>query len=62
MDLAEVVAGRLRSFRDQDISCLSADVIPIGAGSSVSPPGMNNEVAGYQVALAEVVLHFDQIG
>jgi len=59
---AETIAAWLRSFRDSDISCFSADVIPVGAGAGVSPPGMDSDVSNYQVALVEVTLHFDQIG
>lgn len=62
MEHAETIAGRLRSFRDSAVSCFSADVIPIGAGASVSPPGVKSEVAHYQSAVCEVTLHFDQVG
>ena len=60
--VAETVAARLRSFRDADISCFSADVIPVGEGSSITPPGLSSEVNNYQCAVAEIGLHFDQIG
>lgn len=62
MDAAELVAARLRSFRDASISCFSADVIPVGEGSKISPPGLNSAVNNYQCAIAEVAFHFDQIG
>lgn len=62
MDHAETIAARLRSFRDSDISCFSADVIPVGEGSQIAPPGMRSDVSNYQCAVVEVVLHFDQIG
>jgi hypothetical protein len=39
LDHAETIAARLRSFRDDSVSCYSADVIPIGPGSSISVPG-----------------------
>ncbi|MCK1568989.1 hypothetical protein IVB08_34590 [Bradyrhizobium sp. 173] len=58
---AELIAARLRGFRDNDISVFSADVIFIGPGSSISVPGVtapNN----YQCAVAEISLTFDQIG
>lgn len=62
MNHAETVAARLRSFRDDDVSCFAADVIPVGEGSSITPPGLQSEVNLYQCAVAEVSLHFDQIG
>ncbi len=61
-DAAEVIAAQLRSFRSGDISCFSADVIPVGPGSSISPPGLSSEVSNYQCAVAEIALSFDQIG
>lgn len=61
-DAAETIAARLRSFRSSSISCYSADVIPVGPGSSISPPGFTSEVSNYQCAVAECVLTFDQIG
>lgn len=62
MDHAETIAARLRSFRDTDVSCFSADVIPVGEGSTVAPPGLSNEVNNYQAAVAECSFFFDQIG
>lgn len=62
LDLAETVAARLRSFRDTSISCFAADVIPVGPGSNISVPGLTSEVSNYQCAVAEIDLHFDQIG
>ncbi len=62
MDAAELVAARLRSFRDSSISCFSADVIPVGEGSKITPPGLNSEVSNYMCAVAEISLTFDQIG
>lgn len=61
-DAAESIAALLRSYRDSYISCFSADVIPIGQGSSLTPPGLQSEVSNYMCAVAEVSLHFDQIG
>ena len=61
-DAAETIAAQLRSFRSGDVSCFSADVIPVGPGSSISPPGFSSEVSNYQCAVAEIALHFDQIG
>jgi hypothetical protein len=62
MGYAETIASRLRSFRDENVSCFSADVIPVGPGSNISPPGLNAPVTLYQCAIAEAVLQFDQIG
>ncbi|QOZ52876.1 hypothetical protein [Bradyrhizobium sp. CCBAU 53338] len=62
LDLAETVASRLRSFRDDTVSCFSADVIPIGGGSSIAPPGLDSDVSNFVAALAEARVTFDQIG
>ncbi|QOZ17450.1 hypothetical protein XI02_22360 [Bradyrhizobium sp. CCBAU 21365] len=62
LDLAETIAARLRSFRDDTVSCFSADVIPIGAGSSIAPPGLDSDVSNFVAALAEVRVTFDQVG
>lgn len=62
LNYAETVASRMRSFRDDSISCFSADVIPIGPGSNISVPGLSSEVSNYQCAVAECMLSFDQIG
>lgn len=62
MDDAETIAARLRSFRDTTVSCYSADVIPVGPGSNLAPPGFANEVNNYLCAIAEVEIEFDQIG
>jgi hypothetical protein len=61
-DAAELIAASLRSFRDNDISCFSADAIPVGPGSSISVAGLTSVVSQYQCAVAEVTLHFDLIG
>lgn len=61
-DAAELIAAQLRSHAGSGISCFSADVIPVGEGSSITPPGLNSEVSNYQCAVAEIALHFDQIG
>jgi hypothetical protein len=60
-DRAELIAARLRSYRDNDISVHRADVIFIGDGSKISVPGLD-AVNNYQCAVAEIALHFDQIG
>ena len=62
LDYAETIAARLRSFRDTTVSCFSADVIPIGPGSSIAPAGLEMPVSLFQCAVAEVVLQFDQVG
>jgi hypothetical protein len=62
MDYAEVIAVRLRSFRDDFISCFQSDVIPVGLGSTLSVPGLSSEVSNYQCAIAESMLIFDQSG
>ena len=59
---AELFAASLRSFRDTNISCFSADVIPVGPGSSMSVPGLTSVVSSYQCAVVDVAFHFDQIG
>lgn len=59
---AEAVAALLRSYRDSVVSCFAADVIPIGEGSNIAVPGLSNPVNNYQCAVAEIDLHFDQIG
>src|SRR5690349_6443691 len=41
--LAEQVAARLRSYRDDYVSCFSASVHPIGEGTSIAPKGLNSE-------------------
>jgi hypothetical protein len=61
-DAAELFAASLRSFRDSYISCFAADVIPIGPGSSIAVPGLTSVVSQYQCAVAEIAMHFDQIG
>ena len=61
-DAAELIATQLRSFRDNDISCFDADVIPIGQGASLAVPGLVSEVSNYQCAIVEAILTFDQIG
>jgi hypothetical protein len=59
---AETVAAQLRSFRDDVISCFSADVIPFGPGSGLAVPGLASDISNYQCAVAEIVLTFDLTG
>lgn len=58
---AEQIASRLRSYRDSNISVMAADVVFVGKGSQISLPGLG-AVNNYQCAVAEISLHFDQIG
>ncbi|SEP20225.1 hypothetical protein SAMN05444123_11031 [Rhodopseudomonas pseudopalustris] len=44
------------------VSCHAANVIPIGRGADMVPPGMESEAVHYQCAAAVVLLSFDQIG
>lgn len=62
LDLAETVAAALRSYRDVDISCFDATVMPGGDGASLAPPGLASEAGNYWFAAAEISLHFDLIG
>lgn len=62
MDHAETIAARLRSFRDSDISIFNADVMPVGDGASMAPPGLQSEVNNYICAMVEAPVEFDQVG
>lgn len=62
MAQAELVAARLRSFRQDDVSCYAANVIPVGPGAKIAPPGFESEVSNYLCAIAEIDIQFDQIG
>lgn len=62
MAYAETIAARMRSYRDTAISCFSADVVPVGEGSKITPPGLTSEVSLYMCAVAMIELTFDQIG
>lgn len=59
---AETIAARLRSHRDDDVSCFSADVIPVGDGAAMAPPGLQSEVENYFCVMVEADCFFDQIG
>lgn len=61
-DLAETIAALFRGYRDNDLQCFDATVYPLGAGSSIKPPGLSSEVDNYYCAVAEIALHFDLIG
>jgi hypothetical protein len=59
---AESVAARLRSHREDSVSCFSASVHPIGDGASLQPPGLSSPVNAYYCSVVEAAMHFDQIG
>lgn len=61
-DLAETMAALFRGYRDGDLQCFDASVYPLGAGTNIKPPGLSSEVDNYYVAVAEIALHFDQLG
>jgi hypothetical protein len=61
-DLAETIAALFRGYRDSDLQCFNATVYPLGSGSGITPPGLSSAVDNYYVAVAEIVLQFDQIG
>lgn len=59
---AETLAALLRSYRDANISCFDASVLPGGNGEELKPIGFRSEVGNYDYAIAEVSLFYDQIG
>lgn len=59
---AETVAAAFRSYRTADISCFGASVHPVGKGSELIPPGLENAAGNYACAVALVDMYFDQIG
>jgi hypothetical protein len=61
-DHAEAICARLRSYRDNTISCFGAAVREAISGQRMNPSGLNSEVGNYWCAIAEIDLHFDQIG
>ena len=61
-DIAETAATLFRSYRDADVSCFDASVLPGGDGADLKPPGLSSEVGNYFWAAVEVSLHYDQIG
>lgn len=61
-DLAEQIAVLFRGFRDGDLQCFDATVIPLGEGASIKPPGLSSEVDNYYCAVCEIALHFDLVG
>jgi hypothetical protein len=61
-DLAEAIATLFRSYRDADLSCFQAVVMPGGEGAAISPPGLSSDVNNYWWSAVECGFHFDQIG
>lgn len=61
-DLAETMAALFRGYRDGDLQCFSATIIPLGAGASIKPPGLDSEVDNYYAACVEIEMHFDLVG
>lgn len=61
-DIAEAIATLFRGYRSNDLQCFEATVYPLGAGSSIKPPGLSSEVDNYYCAVCEASMHFDQIG
>jgi len=60
---ADAIADWMRSFRNADIFCRSADASPVGDGASIAPPGLQrNELNNYLCAVVEVDVSFDTIG
>lgn len=60
--IAETVGALFRSYRDSDISCFEASVMPGGDGASIKPPGMDSEVDNYFYAVMAAEFFYDQIG
>jgi hypothetical protein len=61
-DYAETAASLFRSYRDDDVSCSTANVYPGGDGAMLKPIGMPSEVTNYFWATTEIELFFDLIG
>lgn len=61
-DLSEHVAAAFRSYRSDAISCFDATAMPVGEGSSLSPPGLNSAADQYECSVVSVNLFFDSIG
>lgn len=62
LSIAEQIATLFRSHRDSDISCFRATAYPGGDGADLKPPGLESVVGNYFYAVAEIDLHFDQLG
>ncbi len=61
-DHAEAICNRLRSYRDDTISCFGAHVRETVSGQTMTPAGVNSAAGNYWCASAEIDLFFDQIG
>jgi hypothetical protein len=61
-DLAETIAALFRSYQPDEFKCFGATVSPLGTGSGINPPGVDSEADNYYCAVAEIALHYDQIG
>ena len=61
-DLAETIAALFRSYQPAEFKCFGASVYTLGTGSSIRPLGVDSEADNYFCAVAEIELHYDQIG
>jgi hypothetical protein len=61
-DLAETIAPFFRSYRDADILCTDATVMPAEDGANLQPPGVQSSVDLYYVAAVAVTVQFDLVG
>lgn len=62
LQIAEQYAAIFRSYRDADISCFDASVLPGGDGADLKPKGITSRVSNYFYACVEVSLFYDLIG
>lgn len=62
LEIAEQFATIFRSYRDADISCFDASVLPGGDGADLKPKGITSRVSNYFYACVEVSLFYDLIG
>jgi hypothetical protein len=61
-DYAEAICARLRSYRDNTISCFGAHVRETTSGAAITPAGINSAAGNYWCAVAEIDMFFDQVG
>lgn len=59
---AETVAAAFRSYRSGGVSCFDATCHPVGEGEALNPPGLSSVAGNYACVVAQVSLHFDQVG
>ncbi len=59
---AETVASAFRSYRLGGVSCFDATCHPLGEGEALNPPGLSSVAGNYACVVAQVSLHFDQVG